>query len=228
MAEQWRSWRGAFEVISDIRWVNPPGAELLAENKIRQLMRAREIGFKIPKTLVTNDPQAIRDFRIANLKTIVKAVSAPLLEHEDRDEFIFTTALEELSEGDDAAIRLCPLIVQERIQPKADYRVTVIDDQLFAVRIQSIDGSAPTLDWRTQKDGLSFQPFTLPADLHEKCISLVRALGLAFGAIDLVEQNGEFFFLEINPNGEWGWLNKPPEMPIAEVMTDFLIRSDHV
>jgi glutathione synthase/RimK-type ligase-like ATP-grasp enzyme len=104
--------------------------------------------------------------------------------------------------------------------------VTVIGEKLLVVKIRSAEGTMPNLDWRTQKDGLSFEPCSLPSDLGQKCISLVESLGLLFGAIDLVERDGEFFFLEINPNGEWGWLQKPTGMPIAETMCDLLVDLD--
>jgi len=46
---------------------------------------------------------------------------------------------------------------------------------------------------------------------------------LYFGAIDIVEHEGRFWFLEVNPNGEWGWLQKPNGVPIAEALCDLMI-----
>ncbi len=151
---------------------------------------------------------------------------APLIEEEDEDRFIFTSEMETPSAKDDASIALCPFIVQERVIPKTDYRVTVIGDAIFAARIESKGGDAVDLDWRTQKEGLSFAACQLPPRISDLCISYVKACGLVFGAIDLVERDGTFFFLEINPNGEWGWLQKPTGLPIAEQLCDVLISLD--
>ena len=79
------------------------------------------------------------------------------------------------------------------------------------------------LDWRTNKVGLEFALCLLPAELVSRRRTLVKALGLKFGAIDLVESNGKFFFLEINPNGEWGWLQKTVGVPIADSLVDLRI-----
>lgn len=225
VSEQWRSWRGAFEVVAGVHWINQPDAEHRAENKVRQLIKAQEMGFKVPDTAITNDWRLIRDFLIRHPGAITKALSAPLIEEEDKDQFIFTSEIGDISESDDPAIRVCPVIVQERITPKTDYRVTVVEEEALAARIQSQSENSP-LDWRTQKEGLSFKEVSIPAEVSAKCVSLVKALGLYFGAIDLVERGGEFFFLEINPNGEWGWLQKPAGLPIAERLVDLFVTLD--
>jgi len=54
----------------------------------------------------------------------------------------------------------------------------------------------------------------------------VKEAGLLFGAVDFVEHEGKFIFLEINPNGEWGWLQKPHNVPIAETLCDLMISRD--
>jgi glutathione synthase/RimK-type ligase-like ATP-grasp enzyme len=62
----------------------------------------------------------------------------------------------------------------------------------------------------------------LPVDIEDQCRRYVAACGLLFGAIDLVLSHGAFYFLEINPNGEWGWLQRPHGFPIAAAMCDVL------
>jgi glutathione synthase/RimK-type ligase-like ATP-grasp enzyme len=82
------------------------------------------------------------------------------------------------------------------------------------------------VDWRTLKDEVQFVEDVLPEHIEELCHSYVAQNGLVFGAIDLVKVDDEFVFLEINPNGEWGWLQKPWGVPIAENLTDYLINHD--
>jgi glutathione synthase/RimK-type ligase-like ATP-grasp enzyme len=219
--------RYGLTTVPTVAWVNPPDKELRAESKVHQLFLANQVGFKVPKTIFTNDPEAVREFSAKfKGKVVVKALYAPLIEDEDTDTFIFTSEMTFLSAQDNASISLSPFIVQEQIFPKVDYRVTVIEDVAIATRIESIHGAPIQLDWRTQKEGLSFAPGHLPVEIRDLCISYVKACGLAFGAIDLIEHDGNFFFLEINPNGEWGWLQKPGGFPIAEEMSSLLIRLD--
>lgn len=56
------------------------------------------------------------------------------------------------------------------------------------------------------------------------CLALTRKLNLQFGAIDFVETpTGEFIFLEINPNGQWAWIEEQTGMPISETIAKQLI-----
>lgn len=227
VSDQWHIWRDALTIVPNITWINDPQAEWRAENKVRQLMWAQTIGFAVPKTLVTNDPAAIREFQSScDGKIIAKALYAPLIEEPEFDTFIFTNALPVLSPDDDPSIRLCPMIVQELIAEKTEYRVTVIGGRLLIARIVSDTGIPVDLDWRTQKQGLRFVACNIPQSIEEMCISYVKQCGLLFGAIDLVESHGQFYFLEINPNGEWGWLQKQAGLPIAEHLCDLFIASD--
>src|SRR5205823_6378648 len=147
---------------------------------------------------------------------IVKALYSPLIEEPEQDFFIFTNELPDIEAADDDAIRLSPSVFQEALLPKTDYRVTVVGEQLFPVKIKPSDPDRASLDWRIEKDGVDFVPCSLPSEIEFRCRELVGSAGLLFGAIDLVEHAGDFYFLEINPNGEWGWLQRPHGIPIAQ------------
>jgi glutathione synthase/RimK-type ligase-like ATP-grasp enzyme len=102
----------------------------------------------------------------------------------------------------------------------------VIGKRVFAVAIDSQSQKEARHDWRrSEVQQLPHSPFTLPVDIESKCVDLVEALGLAFGAIDLVlTPEGEFVFLEINPNGQWAWIQQVcPTMPLREALADLLI-----
>ena len=100
-----------------------------------------------------------------------------------------------------------PFIIQEYITNKVDIRVTVIGDRLSAVRILSNDIPIAG-DWRTiAKETLHYEDINLPEPITSACSALTRKLGLQFAAIDLLEREDDYYFLEVNPTGEWGWLN---------------------
>jgi len=69
---------------------------------------------------------------------------------------------------------------------------------------------------------VKYIPFNLPEAIEKKCIYLVRELGLSFGAIDLIESNTDFYFIEVNPTGEWAWLVETADLKIYEGIVDFL------
>lgn len=216
VTEQWSTWLEALELAPECRWVNHPESSTRFENKIRQLRLAHELGFAIPQTLVSNDPEKIRSFA-AERKIVAKALFAPLLEGETEDRFVFAEVICADDLIDDSALKAAPTIFQEAIIPKRDYRVTVVGDQLFAVLIGLPTGA---VDWRVHQQGVTFTRLDLPSEVEHRCFEFVRRAGLIFGAIDLLERDGIWYFLEINPSGEWGWLQQPVGVPIAEALCD--------
>jgi len=225
--DQWYSWIEAIQVVPDITWVNRPQANDAMENKIRQLFLAKVIGFTIPETIVSNDPIYIRK-QIADHGDVMvaKALYSPLIEESDQDYFIFTTKICQNDIQRDDQIKITPSIFQKILLPKIDYRVTVVGDIVLAARIEADTNCTVELDWRTQKNGLRFVRTTLPEAIENLCRNYVKESGLVFGAIDLVKYEDQFIFLEINPNGEWGWLQKPNGLPIATAIVEFLIAND--
>jgi glutathione synthase/RimK-type ligase-like ATP-grasp enzyme len=213
---QWRAFLDALALTSSARWVNHPQANSAAESKINQLRVASAVGLSFPQTLVSNDPGEIERFHNRVGDVVVKALDAPLMVVNGAESFMFTTQLTSDHIHPDS-LTAAPLIFQERIQPRTDIRVTVVGDKLFAARAVGVTAQ----DWRLESTPVEFEPIDLEVVTQKACKSLVRSLNLTFGAIDLVASSGGIQFLEINPNGEWGWL-QARGFPIASALVDVL------
>lgn len=226
--DQWFSWLEALQLIPGVTWINHPQVNSIMESKPRQLLMASKIGFRVPETLVTNDPDEARSLaRRHNDRIVAKALHCPLIEEPEQDFFVFTSEVHATDIGPEEEIRISPLMFQPSLTPKVDYRVTVVGDVVLPVKVQLEDAGEPQqVDWRANKKGLSFRPCDLPNDIEEMCRSYIRTSGLVFGAIDLVEHGGDFFFLEVNPNGEWGWLQHPHGIPVAEALSHLMMSCD--
>ena len=220
VTDQWFAWLEALQLQEGVRWVNHPTANSLMENKIRQLKLASQLGFSIPDTLITNDVFVLREWMgRLNGQAVCRALYSPLIEEHGDDRFIFTNLLENIPDDLDGSLKIAPVIFQHALLPKIDYRITVVGSRVFSVRV-GLHGEV--LDWRTASTDVTFTLCELPMAIEGRCIQYVGAAGLSFGAIDLVEFNDEFHFLEINPNGEWGWLQRPHGIPIAAALCDLL------
>ena len=224
---QWHTFIEGLKCIDNVFWINDPDKNHIAENKIFQLKLAQRIGLRIPKTCITNDKEeATRFIQRCGEKIVAKALYAPLIEETNKDYFIFTNIVESIENIQKRELSLTPTIFQELLTEKTDYRLTIIGDNCFSVKVIRESNKGISDDWRIIKEGLKFQLCELPANIVDKCIEMVKKLGLVFGAIDLVQASDEFYFLEINPNGEWAWLQKESGLPIAETLTDYLIKGD--
>lgn len=210
-------------------WVNPPASAERAENKIVQLQAAIQCGLRVPPTLLSNEPKAIRDFLTRHPRAIYKPFRAHCWQDQDGGRIYETpTALiddpEQLS---DAALRLCPGLYQRYVEKRCDIRLIMIGEHFFGARINSRTRGS-YVDWRpmdlcTAADVLvsDWQP---PAALAERLRELMRRLGLVYGAIDLViDQDDQAVFLEVNQVGQFlfveEWL---PQHPLLRAMCAML------
>lgn len=207
------------------RWLNSPHSISVAENKIHQLTVAHGLGFSIPETLFTNDPHAAAEF-VSKGPTIGKPLRNALVKDQHADRVVFTSRVSIDEQTDPVSIRVCPLILQREIRKRFDIRATVVGDQVFSVAIDSQCDPATEVDWRrTSSPDLAHTVYQLPDEVATQCIALTRHLGLRFGAIDLIlDRNNRLWFLEINPNGQWAWIETRTGLPIAGAIVNEMER----
>lgn len=219
---QWAAFNRALTVFTKCKWVNHPRSTYVAENKPFQLYIAQSIGFKIPKSLVTNTDAQISTYFLSQKKLVIKSLDSALLKIDDKEAFVYTNLLS-MSEVNRETLAISPAIFQTYLSNKVDIRVTVVKDKVFSVYIKC-NGKGINGDWRLMKDKAEYIPVDLPHYINDMCIKLVKNLKLYFGAIDLAEVEGEYYFLEINPTGEWAWLVNKLNLPIDIAITDLLVR----
>jgi glutathione synthase/RimK-type ligase-like ATP-grasp enzyme len=215
---EWEHFLDGIEPFSNVRWVNPPEANHRAQRKAVQLNAAHVEGLRVPHTVITNDPNAVRALAAKGIPLIYKrlgtvcrptTVTRPLLP-------------EDLKRLD--ALPNCPAIFQEQIEAKLDIRVTIIGSELYAAEIDSQSGDAP-LDWRLDYT-VPFRPHTLDNETACQLRALMRKLNLVYGAVDLrLTPEGEYVFLEINPSGQYLFIELLANIPLTERMAAFLASS---
>ena len=218
---------GALASIPTARWLSQPMAISRAERKLYQLTVANQIGFSLPATMVTNDQAAVVQFT-ERRQTVAKAVSSGYIDSLEGYRAMFTTALSDEDLHDLSGLDLAPATFQEHIPKKSDIRVTVVGDDVFAAEIMSQSHPSSATDWRaTENPDLEHKIHNLPDRTRNQCLELVRCLGLGFGAIDFaLTEEDEYIFFEINPNGEWLWIELQLGYPIAKRIAQWLINQD--
>lgn len=214
-------------VFDECLWVNHPAAIYFAEHKGIQLRIAKKVGLCIPETIFTNHQSFISQTIFQNGKTIFKGIDTVLLRNGNKETFGFTNFIEEEKIlGED--LKTTPAIFQKPIFRKTDIRVTVIENSVFAAAILS-NGHPIEGDWRANKGTAQFISHSLPTSIANKCVQLVKELKLTFGAIDLVlSEHEKYYFLEVNPTGEWAWLVDSAKLPIDKAFAKCLSRIDLV
>jgi hypothetical protein len=221
----------------DCHWVSHPDNIERAGYKVEQLQRAASLGFDVPRTLVTTDPEAVRAFYDeCDGKVVYKVLTDPYLaarRHRERGwdappaaRFVATTPVTRETLARLESVRAVPCQFQQYVPKRTELRVTVIGDELFAAELFTQEHAETTVDSRRYDVDVRYEAARLPDEVAARCIALVKSYGLNFGAVDLIRTpDGRYVFLEINPNGQFLFVEeRVPELRMGEAMAACLIR----
>lgn len=216
---------GAFvEMFPDARWVSPRSSLAAAMHKPAQIKRAYRCGLQVPETLVTSDPDEAEAF----LHRLGRCVVKPLALNAPAGLNQYTTILSADDEIDFGGLWANPQIFQEVLDPAYEVRVTVIGSRVFAAEVADarpqVDGRIR--DWRTAFEHDSFRgtAIKLPREIEAACLDMISTYpGLKTGMYDfIVDKHGRWYFLEINPNGAWGFIEDATGYPIGKAYAALL------
>ncbi|TET20271.1 ATP-dependent carboxylate-amine ligase [Candidatus Bathyarchaeota archaeon] len=217
----------------DCFWVSHPDRIREAENKLNQLKRAKTLGFRTPHTLVTNNPTSACDFFG---KYGGKMIAKPLRESHfstcKGSSIIYTNVVTKNIMQSISSVKYSPVIFQDYIPKKVEIRVNVFGSEVYATEIHSQKAVKEKTrnDWRR---GLALDvphlPHMLPADIEDRCRTIVRNYGLKFAAIDMIlTPSNSYVFLEMNPNGQWAWIEPLTKQPLRKALIDLLIKGEEL
>ncbi|MCC2618219.1 hypothetical protein LJ739_18325 [Aestuariibacter halophilus] len=201
MLKTWFQWDGIF-------WVNSYAAIHAHRVKPRQMAVAQALGALIPKTYTGNQPAAIVSLA-RQFPCIFKPVfggdhAAPLTPHHVNNGHL------------ERVLRYAPVTVQQYI-PGTNVRTYVVGQRHFSAEIR-----ATTIDYRQDPDA-RIVPVTLPDKMARLALSLADSLGMVWGGIDWrLSDDGDYYFLEINPSPMFIGFERQTGFPITEALFDLL------
>ncbi|MEE1793751.1 hypothetical protein PUR28_23755 [Streptomyces sp. BE308] len=194
------------------RWVSSPEATDRAADKLYQLAVAREEGFRVPRTLVSQSRQEVIEFVRRTGRVIVKPVlgaSGPLM---------FTQYLDDPSSIPEESFRVCPAVYQEYVPGRRHVRLNCFGEDMCAALIET-----DRLDWRPDLN-VPITRWEVPEPLARRVTAVLRRLDLRMGIIDIkLMPDGEPVWLEVNPQGQFLFLEPLLGEPLADRFLDFLI-----
>lgn len=200
------------------------------DSKEEQLKIAHKIGLSIPKTCITNDPEAARNFvQQCPEGAIVKMQSGFAIYEKGVEQVVFTNVLTEKDIAHIDNLRYCPMQFQEKIAKETELRVTIVGDKVFAFEVDSQKLKTASVDWRREGVKLieDWKACTLPEEIASKLLQLMDVYQVDYGAIDLIKSpEGVYYFLEINAAGEYFWLDKLCDGAISKQIARVLLQQD--
>ena len=183
------------------------------ENKVYQLLYAQHRGIAVPGSFIGNSNYMCEKYSRKN--SIIKPLSLGKTygihgwELYQTNKFYFFNS----------DVSLTPVYLQEKKKKKYEVRLTIIDGNEYAVRIDTKD----KLDWRNDYENHKYTRITCPNKVWKYCIQMLRDFNLSFGAFDfIVTPDDQWVFLEVNPNGQWLWLELSLGLDISEKIVNYL------
>uniref|UniRef100_A0A2P1CZ80 MvdD family ATP-grasp ribosomal peptide maturase n=1 Tax=Nostoc sp. FSN-E TaxID=2027337 RepID=A0A2P1CZ80_9NOSO len=199
-------------------------------NKQLQLQVARKLGLLTPRTLTTNNPAAVKQFawECHQQGIVTKMLSSFAIFGEQGEQFfVFTSPVTDEDLENLEGLRFCPMTFQENIPKALELRITIVGHRVFTAAVDSQNCDGANYDWRKQGRALkdAWKPYDLPEDVEKKLLKMMSNFGLNYGAIDMiVTPDGQYVFLEINPVGEFFWLETfSPHFPISQAIAEILL-----
>jgi hypothetical protein len=197
-----------------------------AEHKALQLKVAGELGFELPPTLFTNSPDDFLDFYHRHRGNVISKLAGRAFGLSLGKTFArYTEVVSPRDLGYAHSVRYGPVIFQAYVPKRVELRITVVGQRVFAAEIHSQESNHARHDWRRYDlRQTPHLPHDLPEEVERRCLRLLERLGLCYGAIDMiVTPDGQYVFLEINPNGQYLWVEEVTGLAISDAICDLLM-----
>jgi len=178
-------------------------------SKPYQLRQIRGLGFEVPDTLVTTDPDAARDFWHRHGTVVYKSVSGIRS---------IVSRLQPEHAQRLASVTSCPTQFQQYV-PGRDHRVHVVGDEIFASEIIS-----EADDYRyPAHHNVEIRSCRLPQVVEDRCRRLGAAVRLPVAGIDLRRTpEGDWYCFEVNPSPAFTYYESSTGQPIGNAVARLL------
>lgn len=220
-----------YTCFDSVYWMNHPlyARYLFEHNKLLQLKLAKSAGLIVPDTLVTNDSDELIEFCQKQGGSIaVKAVRSRIFQEENGNATgIYTNRISiDYIKNHVEDIILAPIMAQEYVEKNLEFRVTIVGQDIFTCAIHSQDSERTKEDWRRYDfENVKHESYDLPEDVKNSLLKFMQLCHLTFGAIDMVlTPEGEYVFLEVNPSGQYIWIENLAKLPISRSIAENLAR----
>lgn len=196
----------------DAMVINRTKSQFFNSSKLFQSFIIKNYGFRIPDSIVSNNPNEVRAFIDVHKEIIYKSASS----ERSKVQKIMPSDIEKLD-----LLRSCPHLFQQHIDG-CDIRVHALaTGEVFACEIKS-----ETSDYRYDSKR-NINIINLPDKIKKACIKMTLDMGLYLSGIDLRRtKDGNYYCFEVNPSPAFTWYEMQTGLPITEAVADMMINSD--
>lgn len=229
LGDEWGTTRGALHYILEQKYSLGSLGRDKHHNKIISLLTAASVGLNIPATLITTDKNKLTNvvkknksitkaiynmFEIISANTIRRVGTKRISEEEEKllsEEFFF------------------PTLIQSEIPKAYELRIFFIKEEFYPMAIFSQLDEQTVVDFRNYNRNKPNRcvPYILPQKVKAKLVQFNKIMNLDTGSIDMiVTPDNKFYFIEVNPIGQFGWVSKNCNYRLEEKIALYFKTSD--
>lgn len=188
--------------------LSQPSRMRVADNKILQVKAAKSVGFTIPEFSICNNSDFVN--KKENDTSIVKPLASGHILKDGYKEIIQTNLYDSSVVND--ALAYTPVYFQSYQEKDYEVRLTIVNKKGFCVKIVSDN----QVDWRKLNNKIMYETIDTPDYIFSMCLDYMKFFSLRFGCFDFIVKDGRWYFLEMNANGQWLWLEFETKLPISD------------
>ncbi|MDB5117688.1 MAG: RimK-like ATP-grasp protein [Mucilaginibacter sp.] len=228
-AKLWRhEWNrllsGLYDHLKDLPWLNFWRLSLIAGNKYLQMRAASVLGFNLPEFIVSNDQAVLKEFALRHPAVVLKLMHQDFYKiPEMPPQVLFVNKITNADLERFGGLEENPIVLQQYIEKSYEVRYTVVGSRHFACKIDSQASAIANTDWRRYDvPHTPHLPIEPPPEIRHKVDELMKTLELHYGALDfIVDPQGDWYFLEINPDGQYLWIEELTGLPISSAIVEW-------
>jgi ATP-GRASP peptide maturase of grasp-with-spasm system len=199
-------------------------------NKLSALSQAVTSGFNIPKTIITNEKSNLLEFYWhCNERVITKDTSIPIAINAFNKGFTIYAEKVCLDIINTLPERFPMSLFQGEIEKEYEIRSFYLSGDIFSMAIFSQSDDRTKIDFRhynVDKPNRNV-PYKLPKEIERNIKSFMIALNYQTGSFDFIKaRDGEYYFLEMNPIGQFGMVSAPCNYNIEKKIAEYLLFND--
>ncbi len=221
--EGWEIIKGIFGQCRGLNCLPTAAYSVPPRNKISQLFIAKNLGFNVPATCISNVYDDLIDFAKSYEACLAKTLRWPSLKINNIIYPMYASKVtqESIIQSRDNGTPCGPVFLQKAVSKVSDVRLTFVGDRHFAVSMISNDHRF--FDIReVEPNYIDYSSIDAPGDVIELSKEFLKISNLQYSALDFViDDKGTWWFLENNPNGQFFWLQRETGLPIKESILEF-------
>ncbi|MCJ7932768.1 MAG: hypothetical protein MUW56_03825 [Chryseobacterium sp.] len=188
-------------------------------NKLEVLFLAKSLGIKVPDTYILSQLKDLAKID-SSQKYITKAVSEMKPIFVENALYLNYTHEIDINHIQNKKENIIPSLIQEKIHNIYEVRVFFFEKKIWAVATFDFSDN---IDIRNIKDSdKKYLPCKLPIEIQRKILKMAKTLNLKCGTIDLIKSEDDFYFLEINPLGQFHQVSYYGNYQIEKYIADLL------